>query len=206
MTLQATPLVPVRLPEKGVFNLRIVLSADDFNTIMKTCKPFIAHNGLPREIFRRIRLVCDGEKVTASALNGAMIIQFTVSCIEGSDECELYIPYAAPVKNCKIVIIEAYGDEITVDTGNVKQTYKRIWDTHPDVSEYLSVDGADYEHYFDAKKLADALSAFGNEAVNLNFFQNRVVITSESKCGLVMALDSRRIRVKKEALHNVKKA
>lgn len=173
--------------------MKIVLTAECFNTIMKTCKPFVSKDRR-RPIFTQIELTCNGETVTAVALDGYSLVKLTMSCENGSDSGKMIVPVMKPVgKGIVEVYLSDTDKEIMVDTRESKQTFRKVEGEFLDHTHVFPPDNPKDVFWFDPKRLATALSVFTHGWVKIEAFdrsKNTIFVLSDTttKQALVLPL------------------
>lgn len=152
--------------------MEIALNADNFNLIMKACKPFVAKDDI-RPIHTQIELTCDGETVTAVALDGASLIRLTVPCESKSDTGKMIVPLMKPVgKTVPYVILSDTDKEITVNTGESSQTFRKVAGEFLDHARVFPQSDPKEVFWFNPKRLATALSVFSGDWVKIEYHDN----------------------------------
>lgn len=179
--------------------MTIILSPQNFNSILKVCKGYVLKN-TTRPVLTQIKLVCDGSEVTASAVDGVKTIVYSVRCEEGSETGELLMPVVKPVdkKALRVVITDSTDSDknpfvtIEVETVGLTQTNKHsiFKGDFFACDKVFSTKTAPYSvSYFDPKLLAEALTAFAN-------CEKGVKIESYGKNGIVITDLQGRLHVK----------
>lgn len=154
--------------------IKIQLKAEQFNKINKFGKKYNGLKDSARETLKYTRLTVQGDKLTAEGLDGYKIFQTEIE-IENLSKVDGYI-YIETMKNFK------KSDEFVVITEGEKEI--RIESIRGD--DIRIINKADYEFFntkniikndkptfkisFDPKKLRDALDAYDDNVVTLEFF------------------------------------
>lgn len=152
----------------------IKLTAEAYNSIVKSCKAFVDGKGF-REDCAKIHLKCNGDVVVATALDGHKALKLTAGVFADSDRCSISMPVLKPVKakESPIVTITADGNKVSVETMTGAQTVTTSG-TNITLSEVadkcFSATAPQYSMYVNPKLLADALSSFPFDCVRLDFF------------------------------------
>lgn len=92
--------------------MEITLTQENFKQIQRVCSP-AASKDKNRPILNYIQLLSDGEKVTATALDGFVLAQTVVPC-EG-DAGEFWVQPQKSVPKCAWVKIKQEDREVTVE-------------------------------------------------------------------------------------------
>ena len=153
----------------------INLSAESFNSIMKSCKAFTDTKGI-RESLAFIHLKCDKRIVTALALDGNKALKLTVGARDGSDECVIALPLLKPVKakETPFVRIVLDGNRLTVETLTGTQTSPA---PRPDVSLFEGIGDKVFAKtepvkslYFNPKLVAETLGSIPTDCVRIDYY------------------------------------
>lgn len=154
----------------------IKMTADDFNAIVKACKPFVAKKPI-QPATASIHLSCDGHTVTALALDGVKALKMTVGAVEPSDRCEISMPPLKPVKAKETPFVEVCGGgskTITVVTSTGTQIVPIDY-CDPGIAKSVSERAyANTESvksvFFNPQELAAAFAAIPTECVRIDYY------------------------------------
>ena len=169
--------------------MRIELTTDSFNAIMKTCKPFVS-KGNTHQICTQIELSCDGENVTAAALDGVKLVTVTVPCVKESDIGKMIVPVIKPIgSSVRSVCITDTEKEITVETDESSQTFRKVAGEYVNYSHvFPPKDEPENVCWFDPKQLTTAFSTFSDKTVKIEYYGNMrgIVIYGHEKRASVL--------------------
>ena len=153
--------------------MKIEMNYECFKDIMKSCKPYVAHNDRP-PILQTIKLECNNGICTATALDGYKIINVKVQCNEDV-EGVICIPIVKFPTKGYYVIIEDNENEIIFDFLTEKQVVRKIKEVFMDTTKLIPKDEPKMEIGFTTKLLKEALEGFTDEKII------RIEVISETK-------------------------
>ena len=186
--------------------MKIILTVENFNKIMKSCKPSL---GKPGSFYgygsENIKLeYCGNDVVIAYSLNRYSFAEVKAVVDEASDRGIMYIPYCKPIKKKHEwknrfvdVIIESdsnYNYIVTVDSQNPEVVYEGTaenCDEFPDTNSLFKNFLETFEArtiYIDPEKLYKILEAFiktgdPKPIVKLTVVPDKLFIKIEDKWG-----------------------
>lgn len=151
--------------------MKIYLSCEAFNAIMKTTKCFVSKNKKIPPVYNYILLDCRDGKVRATALDCIKILKMEVTAIEGTENGKMVIPWLKPFKNCdENVSITSDDNTISIQISDEQHLFPKVLDEYEDwdsLFEWSQEPKATI--FFNPKQLADALSAF-TDRVRIDVF------------------------------------
>lgn len=160
--------------------MKIYLSCEAFNAIMKATKFFVSKDTMIRPVYTNILLDCRDGKVRATALDGIKILKMEVTAIEGTENGKMVIPWLKPFKNCdENVSITSDDNTISIQISDEQHLFPKVLDEYEDwdsLFEWSQEPKATI--FFNPKQLAKALSAFTNDVRSDVFgIENAIWIT-----------------------------
>jgi len=164
--------------------LKINLTYEAFDTIMKATKPFVCKSDA-RPVFTQLLLESTDEKVTVTALDGVKVINFTVSAETGTENGKMLIPWVKPIgKKSVYACLTDDRETVTIQTDLEQRTFKKIQGEYIDADRFFKVDKEpNATLYYDPKQLAEALSAFTTGKVKIEYFgTNKGLIITDLIC------------------------
>ncbi len=168
--------------------MKILLSHDAFDSIMKACKPFVSKS-TDRPALTQIELQSDGKTVAATALDGCKILSISVPCKEQSDSGKMLIPLIKPIgKKGGYAEITDTKTEIIVKTVEHSQIYKKVAADYPDHTRLFLEKDPESTCYFDPKLLADAFSSFVDKTVKVEYYGCTRGLVISTPCAKALVL------------------
>ena len=160
--------------------MKIYLSCEVFNAIMKATKFFVSKDTMIRPVYTNILLDCRDGKVKVTALDGIKILKMEVNAVEGTENGKLIIPWLKPFKGCnENVSITSDNGMIAIQTSTERHLFPTICDRYEEWDNlFEQKQKPKTTIYFNPKQLAKALSAFTND-VRIDVFgiENAIWIT-----------------------------
>ena len=153
--------------------IKIQMSVEQFNRINKFGKNYNGMKGARRN-FEYTRLKIDGNKLKAEGLDGYKLyeIEMEVENISGADGY-IYIETTRNFKKSdKRVIITEEEKEIRIESiqGSDIRVFNKVEYEFFNTDGVIKDDSPVFKISFDPKKLKDALNAYDDEFVTLEFF------------------------------------
>lgn len=174
--------------------MRITLGYDAFDSIMKACKPFVAKS-TTRPVLTQIELSCDGDTVTATALDGVKVISMTVPCDLTSDTGKVLIPLVKPIgKKGVYAEITDTDKEVTIRTIEGSQSFRKVEDAFIDHSRFFPNKVPESVCYFDPTLLAEAFSSFKDGRVKIEYYGNRIGVVISNPVQKALVLPTRPLK------------
>lgn len=179
--------------------MKIKLLSDDFNAIVKACKPYVAKKPI-QPATGVLHLTCDGRTVNALAVDGIKSLKMTVPVVEGSDEGYIALPVVKPVKakETPFVDIECDNKTVSVITAAGTQIYPAEM-PDPGIAErvvqnaYAKTEPVQ-SVYFNPKELAEAFSSIEASCVRIDYYGEVkpiefYALTDRARChGLILPM------------------
>ena len=154
--------------------IKIKLTVEQFNRINKFGKKYNGLKDSARETLKYTRLTIKGDKLTAEGLDGYKIFQVEMN-IENLSKVDGYI-YIETMKNFKktdeFVIITEGEKEIRIESirgDDIRITNKVDYEFF-NTKDVIKSDTPEFKISFDPKKLRDALDAYDDKIITLEFF------------------------------------
>ena len=154
--------------------IKIQLTVEQFNKINKFGKKYNGLKDSARDTLKYTRLTVQGNKLTAEGLDGYKVFQVEIN-IENLSKLDGYI-YIETMKNFKktdeFVIITECEKEIRVESirGDDIRIINKVDYEFFNTKDIIKSDKPTFKISFDPKKLKDALDAYDDKAVTLEFF------------------------------------
>lgn len=154
--------------------IKIQLTVDQFNRINKFGKKYNGIKDSARENLKYTRLVIQGNKLTAEGLDGYKVFRMNLD-IENLSGKDGYI-YIETMKNFKksdeFVIITEDEKEIRIESikGDDIRIINKADFEFFNTKDIIKRDEPTFKISFDPKRLRDALDAYDDKAITLEFF------------------------------------
>lgn len=164
--------------------MKINLSYDAFDAIMKVTKPFVSKDAAMRPVFTQILLESDNGKVTATALDGVKAVKLTVAAETETETGSMLIPWVKPIgKRGVYALITDDEKSITIETVTEQRTFRKVQGSYANTDRFFeNKEFPETTMYFDPKQLADALTAFDDKVKIEYFGAYKGVIITDLAC------------------------
>ena len=159
------------------------MTVENLKEIMNTCKNYVSKTDF-RPIFQFVKLECENGTCKATAADTYKAVQIIVPY--NGDNGVLLVPIVKTPSKTGYVIITDIEREIVFDFLTEKQTYRKAEEEYPDLKCFENGEH-NFKIGFNAKLLKEALNAFKDETVEIDFFDKLkpIAIKTQTKQAIV---------------------
>lgn len=175
--------------------IKISIKVEDFNKINKFGKKYTGTDSrINNRNLQHIRFTILDDTLIAEGLDGYKLFKITIKIDNLNNENGVF--YLTTMKNFKksdkYIIIEESEKFINLKTKSDNRYIEKKNVKFFDTANIINTDNSNFNIQFNAKKLSDALAAYGNENIELSFTQqNEMVIIKNNKDIISMLLPLR---------------
>lgn len=172
--------------------MKITLTGEDFNRIMRVCVPALASPASPRETLKYIQIRTNGNgEGCATALDGYTLAQTRFPCT--GDAGEMLIPKHKNVRKDCMVTIEQKGGKISISDGIETVTREAVKDPYVATDAIIKKAQADettISVYVDRHLLRNALRSYANSekvvCMEIRQADGPIILRGTDSCGMVL--------------------